>query len=183
MGITQGLADSGQFHHHGRVNRYYATIPIFEQESDTVAQIVNNLGYDLTPTMGTLFGDLFDATKEFYEAEDTQRIDWLANRLNDDRIRQNGIKPDLWLIANIAEAAVQSIRDARNDNPDDFEYLRQTCWTNLPLQGREPGTLEGIYKRARRAASQLFRMERVNQEIAGDSQPMPQNREELVQDG
>ena len=179
-GDYTGLADIKSLR--GRVNRYYATFPIFEQEADTVAQIVNNLAYDLSPTMETLFGDLFDATKKFYEAEESERINWLADRLNDDWIRQSDIKPDLWLIANIADAAVQSIRDARNGNPDDFEYLRRICWSNLPLQGNVPGTLEGIYKRSRRAAAQLLRMERVSQEIAGDSQPLPQNREELVQD-
>ena len=180
-GDYTGLADIQWLKN--RVSRYYATLPIFEQEADIVAQIVNNLGYDLTPAMQTLFGDLFDATKKFYEVEGNEGINWLSNRLNDDRIRQHGIKPDLWLIANIADAAVQSIRDARSDNPGDFEYLKHICWANLPLQGHVPGTLEGIYKRTRRAASQLLRMERVNQDIAGDSQPMPHNREELVQDG
>ena len=165
-----------------RVNRYYATLPIFEQDADTVAQVVNNLAYDLTPTMETLFSDLFNATKNFYEAEGNEKINWLANRLNDNRIRQYGIKPDLWLIANIADAASQSIRDVRDENREDFEFLQRICWENLP-ERTDPRTLDGIYKRARRAASQLFRMEKVNQEIAGDSQPLPKKREELVQDG
>ena len=65
---------------------------------------------------------------------------------------------------------------------DAFQYLRETCWENLPEQGREPATLEGIYKRTRRAASQLRRMETVNRNIAGNAQPLPRNREELVQD-
>ncbi len=180
-GDYTGLADIKSLK--SRVIRYYATLPIFEQEADIVAQIVNNLGYDLTPAMQTLFGELFEATKKFYEVEGNEGINWLSNRLNDGKIRQYGIKPDLWLIANIADAAVQSIRDARSENTDDYEYLRQICWANLPLQGHVPGTLEGIYKRARRAASQLLRMETVNQEIAGNSHPMPLNREELVQDG
>ena len=167
-----------------KVNRYHVTLPIFEEGADTAAQIISNLASDpLSPTMTALFGDLFNASRRFYEAEGGERINWLANRLNDDRIR-NGIKPDLWLIANIADAAVQSIRDARSDNPSDFEYLRQLCWANLRLEGQGPiTTLEGIYRRARRAASQLLRMERVNQRIVGESQSMPQNREELVQYG
>ena len=32
-------------------DRYHATLPIFEQEADTVAQIVSNLGYPLTEPM------------------------------------------------------------------------------------------------------------------------------------
>ena len=161
-----------------KVNRYHAILPIFEEDADTVAQIVDNLASDrLTPAMVALFGDLFDATKKFYKAKDTEQINWLAKRLNDDRIRQNGIKPDLWLIANIAHAAIQSINDARDGSTNDFEYLKQNCWENLRKTGLP--TLDGIYRRAREAA----KMERVNQRIAGESQPMPQNREELVQYG
>ena len=186
-GDYTGLADIDSLRN--RVDRYHATLPIFEQEADTVAQIVSNLGYPLTEPMLALFNDLFNATQRFYGTEQTKqderddRVSWLAGRLNKDNILEYGIRPDLWLIADIAEAAVQSIRDARDENSGDFEYLREVCWANLPLQGTVPGTLEGIYRRARRAASQLLRMERVNQEIAGDSQPMPQNRQDLVQDG
>ncbi len=167
-----------------KVNRYHATLPIFEEDADTAAQIIGNLASNpLSSAMIALFGDLFDASRRFYEAEGDERVNWLANRLNDDQIR-NGIKPDLWLIANIADAAVQSKSDARDGNTNDFEYLRQICWENLPsLQGVALKTLEGIYKRARRAASQLHKMETVNQRIAGESQPMPQNREDLVQYG
>ena len=178
-GDYTGLADIDSLRN--RVNRYHATLPILEQEADTVAHIVNNLGYPLSDAMIALFSDLFDATKKFYNDEEDERVHWLANRLNNRRILQHGIHPNLWLIADIADAAVQSLRDARNGNPDDLQRLKQICWGNLPEQGTHDRTLEGIYKRTRRAASHLRRMERVNQEIAGDSLPIPQNREELVQ--
>jgi hypothetical protein len=68
------------------VHRYYAQFPIFEEDSDTVAQIVSNLGYELTPTMLTRFSDVFQAAKSFYikdnAQEMTQRVDWLTERLN-----------------------------------------------------------------------------------------------------
>ena len=181
-GDYTGLADIDRLHN--RVNRYYANFPILEQEADTVADIVNNLAYPLTEPMRALFSDLFNATRRFYEVEEDarrERRNWLADTL-DARIHQYGIQPDLWLIANIAEVAVQSIRNARDGERDAFQYLRETCWENLPEQGREPATLEGIYKRTRRAASQLRRMETVNRNIAGNAQPLPRNREELVQD-
>ncbi|MDE0087789.1 MAG: ATP-binding protein [Candidatus Poribacteria bacterium] len=182
-GDYTGLADIESLR--DRVNRYHAAFPIFEQEADTVAQIVGNLGYELSPTMIALFGDLFDASRRFYEAEGSERINWLTTNIdgrNADYIHQNDIQPDLWLIANIADVAARSIRDARNENRENFEFLQQICWENLP-ESTDPRTLEGIYKRARRAASQLTRMERVNQRIAGESRSMPQNREELVQYG
>lgn len=182
-GDYSGLADIGALRN--RVSRFYATLPVFEQEADTVAQVVNNLAYDLSPTMEALFGDLFDAAKRFYESEGDERLNWLTDILdgrNADYIRESGIQPDLWLIANIADAAAQSIRSARDENREDFDSLRLFCWRNLP-ESTDPRTLEGIYKRTRRAASQLKRMETVNQEIARDAQPLPINRTELVQDG
>ncbi|MYB92267.1 ATP-binding protein [Candidatus Poribacteria bacterium] len=182
-GDYTGLADIEQLH--DRVDRYYATFPIFEQDADTVVQIVNNLGYPLTDTMMTLFSDLFNATKRFYEGEGNERISWLTDRLDDrnaNYIHQHEIQPDLWLIANIADAASRSIRDARDGNHENLEFLQQICWSSLP-ESTNPTTLEGICKRTRRAASQLRRMETVNQEIAGSAQPMPLDRAELVQDG
>ena len=169
-----------------QVNRYHATLPIFEQDADTVAQIVNNLGYPLTDAMMALFSELFDATRRFYESDEDERedrINWLANRLNNTHIRNRGIREDLWLIADVAEAAVRSIRDARNEDPSDLEHLQQICWPNLPDQGTVDRTLEGIFKRTRKAASQLRRMERVNLRIAGNSRPIPQDRKELVEYG
>ncbi len=182
-GDYTGLADIARFR--DRVNRYYAAFPIFEQEADTVAQIVNNLGYSLTDTMRALFTDLFDASQRFYEAEGDERINWLIDRLDDrnaNYIRQDGIRSDLWLIANIADAAARSIRESRDENHENLEFLQQICWENLP-RSTDPRTLDGIYKRTRRAAAQLKRMETVNQEIARSAQPIPPNREELVQDG
>ena len=58
-----------------KVNRYHAILPIFEEDADTAAQIIDNLASDpLSSAMVTLFGDLFDATKKFYEAEDSKKI-------------------------------------------------------------------------------------------------------------
>ncbi len=168
-----------------RVNLYHATFPIFEQEADTVAQIVNNLAYELTGPMMALFSDLFNATKRFYEAEENERIErtnWLAGRLNDNEISQYGIRPDLWLVANIAQVVVQSIR-ASSQDPSDLQYLEEICWQNLSQQNPNARTLEGICHRTRRAAYKLFRMEGINRTTAGESQPIPLNREELVQYG
>ena len=183
-GDYTGLADIDSLR--DRVSRYHVTLPIFEEDADTVAQIVNNLGYDLSAPMMTLFSDLFNATINFYESEGDERenrINWLINRLNDDRIRQYGIHPDLWLIANVADAAAQSIRDNRNSQANDFQYIVDTFWSNLQSDLTIARTLDAIRNRARTAAKQLTRMEQVNRTVARDSQTMPQDREELVQYG
>ena len=131
-GDYTGLADIDSLRN--RVNRYHATLPIFEEDADTVAQFVNNLGYALSDTMMTRFSDLFNVTRDFYETGENERqnrINWLANRLNNDNIIRYGIRLDLWLIANIADAVAQSIRDDRDGNPDDLQYIQDTFWRNL----------------------------------------------------
>ena len=185
-GDYTGLADIKRLH--SRVSRYHVTLPIFEEDADIVAQIINNLGRDeLSNTMINLFNDLFEASKEFYEPEGDERrerTEWLADRLNNNRIRRYGIQPNLWLIADIADAAAQSIKEDRNDNNSiPLNDMRDMCWSNLQADLRNARTLEAIRNRTRTAAKHLTRMETVNREIAGDSQRMPQNREELVQYG
>lgn len=169
----------------GRVNCYHAILPIFDQNVDTVAQIVDNLsGLDLTPTMRPVFDDLFKAAKNFYSSKGSERenrINWLADRLKNDKIRRYGIRRDLWLIAHIAAAATQLVREA-SDEGIDPQSLKQICWETLP-NGIDPRTLNGIHTRVRNAAYQMWEMEEMNREIAGDSQSLPDKREELVQDG
>lgn len=80
-GDYTGLADVPAMRN--KVRRYYAQFPVFEEDSETVARIVNSLGYDLSPTMETLFSDVFDAAKTFYvedESEREERVDWLAEK-------------------------------------------------------------------------------------------------------
>ena len=186
-GDYTGLTDIESLH--GRVSRYHVTLPIFEEDADTVAQIINNLGRDdLSNTMINLFSDLFEATRTFYAAEEEEeRISWLTDRLdtrNANYIQRYGIRPDLWLIANIADAAAQSIREARgDDNSNNLDYMRGICWHNLQANLRDATTLVSIRNRSRTAAKHLTRMETVNREVAGTSDPIPLDRKELVKYG
>ena len=188
-GDYTGLGDIESFSN--KVNRYHVTLPIFEEDADTVAQIVGNLASDpLSPRMIDLFGELFDASKEFYKAEGNERIerrDWLVDRLNSisaNRIRQYGIRPNLWLIADIADAAAQSIRASReHDDSVSLNYIMDVCWDNLRDNLQDAKTLESIRNRTLRAAKHLTRMENRNKNIAGSSQAIPQNRKDLVQYG
>ncbi len=185
-GDYTGLADIESLR--DRVSRYYVTLPIFEEDADTVAQIINNLGRDeLSITMMNLFYGLFEASKEFYEPEGNERqnrVNWLSERLSDQRILRFSIHPDLWLIANIADVAARSIREAKNDdNSENFDRLSEMCWGSLQVNLRDATTLDSIRNRTRTAAKHLTRMETVNREIAGKSQPMPLDRKELIEYG
>ena len=62
-GDYTGLADVPELS--SKVKRYYAQFPVFEEDSETVADIVSTLGYPLTDTMRTRFGDVFRAATSF----------------------------------------------------------------------------------------------------------------------
>jgi len=184
-GDYTGLADVQKFKE--RVNRYYAQFPIFEEDSDTVAQIVSNLGYELTPTMLTRFSDVFQAAKSFYikdnSQEMAQRVDWLSERINKPDLKKYGVQPNLWLIAQMAEAGEATWRD--NNGEDDRRQLEDWGWNGLTTYSRRDiATLEGIKKRTNAAAAGLQRMEQTNQKVArSGAKPLPTDRKELVQYG
>jgi len=180
-GDYTGLADIRNLD----VTRYYAQFPVFEEDSETIAEIVGNLGYMLSPTMLTLFPDVVHAAKSFYvddQVEVAEKLDWLANLIGKPELRQFGIKPDMWLIADIAEAGEIVLRAQNNE--DDRQRLQDWGWERFNnYTGTDRRTLEGIKKRTRRAASALRRMEKTNQKVALTSEPLPTDRTKLVQYG
>lgn len=167
-----------------RVRRYYAQFPIFEEESETVSEIVNTLGYSLTDTMRTRFGDVFRAAISFLTDDPNEmkeRTKWLASLLNRPEIETYGLKPNLWLVGNIAEAGEILIAQ---DNEMQKTVLEDWGWNGLRnYSGTDRRTLEGIKKRTYRAASVLQRMETTNQRVADSADPLPTNRLELVNYG
>jgi hypothetical protein len=167
-----------------RVQRYYAQFPIFEEDSETVAEVVNTLGYALTDTMRTRFGDVFHAASSFIvddEDEMQQRIEWLAQTIGKQDILTYGVRPDMWLVANLAEAGEIVLRDKSGIAK---RQLVDWGWNGLNnYSGTDRRTLEGIKKRTYRAAAALRRMEQTNQKIARSAQPLPRVRTELVRYG
>lgn len=213
-GDYTGLADVPALR--GKVRRYYAQFPLFEEESETVANIVDALGYELSDTMRTRFGDLFDAAKKFLSPakaeqgrpgrpvprsaqqpltgvaepgdesapagdEIQQRVAWLARLLNDDALLRYGVRPDMWLIAHLARAG--QIALAESDLAAK-QQLEEWGWADFTkYNNRDLGTVEGIRRRVRRAASVLQRMEYTNRRIARAAEPLPTDRTELVRYG
>lgn len=166
----------------GHVTRYYARFPAFDEDSETVADIVNALGYPFTDTMRTRFGDVFGAAQAFYgadEAERRARAAWLSGRLGQPPIAEFGIKPDLWLVAHVAAVGEAAIRDG-----DDRGQLQDWGWPALRDYSKtDARTLEAIKKRTYRAAAVLQRMENTNKKVADTATPLPTDRTELVRYG
>jgi uncharacterized protein len=181
-GDYTGLADVPALK--GKVRRYYAQFPVFEEDSETVARIVNSLGYELSPTMETLFSEVFEAAKAFYideEAELEERVNWLADKVNKQDLKTYGVKADMWLIANVAEAGERVFRD---DDAQGKQELQDYGWRGISGYSKgDARTLEGIKKRTYRAAGVLSRMEQTNRKIARSAEPLPTNRKELVRYG
>lgn len=181
-GDYTGLADVPSLK--GRVRRYYAQFPIFEEDSETVAEIVNTLGYPLTDTMRTRFGDVFQAASTFmiHDPNELQeRIAWLAQTIGRQDLHTYGVQPNMWLIANMAEAGEMVLR---HDDQPEIQRLANWCWHNLrSYSGTDRRTLEGIKKRAYQAAAALHRMEQTNKIIALSAEPLPTDRTALVQYG
>src|SRR5262249_5775140 len=69
-----------------KVKRYYAQFPVFDEDSENVANIVSNLGYRLSDTMQTLFSDVFRAALSLYSDDETEMAErqaWLKDRIAD----------------------------------------------------------------------------------------------------
>lgn len=167
-----------------RVRRYCAKFPLFEEDAETAAEIVSNLGYELTDTMRTRFDDIFRAAKSFIiddDAELRQRITWLGQKCGRQDLITHGVKPDMWLVANLAEAGELV---CRQEDDSGKHKLKDWGWLGLDKYTKRDGaTLEGIKKRAYRAAGALTRMERTNQKIARSAEALPTDRKKLVEHG
>lgn len=167
-----------------RVCRYYAQFPLFDEDSEKVAQIVSTLGYELTPTMQTRFPDVFQAAKSFYvddSKELKQRTIWLSSCINKPDLQNYGVHPDMWLVGNIAEAGELALRE---DDSSKKQQLQEWGWDNITTYSkRDIATLEAIKKRTYKAASSLKRMEQTSRKVARSAEQLPTDRKQLVQYG
>jgi uncharacterized protein len=181
-GDYTGLADVPELAK--RVKRFYAIFPVFDEDAETVASIVDTLGYELKQTMRGHFDQAFTFAKTFYdddEEERRQRSQWLSTYLSSPDIARYGIGPDLWLVANLAEAAELAIR---RDDQATKTQLQGWGWNTIVNYTKtDARTLEAIKKRCRRAASALRRMEQTNQRVARKAEPLPRDRADLVRYG
>lgn len=185
-GDYTGLADVDSLS--GRVKRYYASFPVFEEDAETVARIVSTLGYELSPTMLGRFGDLFEAAKNFLKGDSQELQDkakWLAATVGNGKIEKFGLKPDMWLIANLAQAAeiiLQNPNEAKNET--EKKILIDWGWETLKNYTKSDGrTLEAIKKRTYSAAAALTRMQKTNQKVAQSADSLPVDRKQLVHYG
>lgn len=180
-GDYSGLRDVPAFR--DKVRRFHAQFPILEQEPEDVLAVAEALaGKELADTMHTLFDRFIDAVE--YATDGSQRrkqtAEWLADYLGKDALRRFGVKPDLFLLADLAEAAWKAGIQGDDEAKDQLE--QHTGQKDLRLEKKEAGYIKGSIGRIRRAAFALKRMEDMNRQIAGTTLPLPSDRTELVHD-
>jgi hypothetical protein len=169
-----------------KVRRYHAQFPILEQEPDEVLAVVEALSRELSDTMRNVFAVFFRAVRHVTESKQTKEetANWLATYLGNENIRLYGIRPNLFLLADLAEAASKAGKEEDRPAQDKLEQL--TGQKELKLSKQFGTWIEGSVGRIRRAAVTLKRMEDINRQIAGNksgttpSEPLPSERTELV---
>lgn len=168
-----------------KVKRYSAEFPIFDEDADTVAEIIGGLGSGLSDAMQVFFGEIFKASQKLADAsqqELQERSDLLSEILGREEIGRYGIRPNLYLVADLAEAATVLI-----DNEEKASLkgtLRELCWQELGNYKKgNIRTLDAIKWRTRKAAKVLRRMETTNQKLARAHEKLPTDRRELVRYG
>jgi DNA helicase HerA-like ATPase len=171
----------------GRVKRYYAQFPVFDEEEDTVAKVIGALGYPLSDTMRQLFPDVFDAARLFGSCDEQDwapRAKWLAQYVGADS-RYPIRADDMWLISHLAWAGMKAVQRAlQEEDETDRQRLQEWGWKQIGgYTGVHARSLEAITKRTRMSAAVLTRMQEISRRIAGEAEPLPQDRTNLVADG
>ncbi len=181
-GDYTGLADLEEIGK--RVKRFYAHFPVFDEDAETVASIIDSLGSKLSDPQRPIFDRLFDFAKQFLmgeRAEVDSRKQWLVTFLNSQYVTVNNIRLDMHLLGNLAEAGQRAID---NDDQQRQNDLIQWGWTELQnYDKRNATTLKAISWKCRKAGGALRRMEETNKRVAKKSEPLPTNRIELVKYG
>jgi DNA helicase HerA-like ATPase len=167
-----------------RVKRFYATFPVFEEDSETVASIVNTLGYELTPAMHGMFDEVFSFARSFLvddKDERQQRVQWLVALLDSPYVTEGNVRKDMSLIGHLAEAGQFA---KQQDDRAAVQQLHDWGWTKVEQYTKtDAKTLEGMKKRCRKAAGALRRMEETNKRVARKAEPLPKERTDLVKYG
>lgn len=181
-GDYSGLADVPELQ--GRVRRYYAQFPVFEQDADAVARVVESLSRPLAKTHRERWDSLFAAARDLVVTDDAGRMErgaWLAERLNNADLARYGIKPTLYFFADFVQAVVAANKQNEQEALDELNgWIGEERIADLKFTRQVAGWLEGLPGNLRYAAKRLRSMEEISRRSAGSAVPLPSNRIELV---
>ncbi len=181
-GDYTGLADVPALR--DQVRLFYAEFPILDQQPDDVLTAIEALaGRALAETMNQLFPSFFNATKVVTESEGRreQTSEWLSDYLGNEKIRRFGVKPNLFLLADLAEAASKAALE--EDTTAQSKLVELTDQKKLQINKQEGGWIRNSVGRIRKAAAAIYNMEDINRRRSGRAESLPADRTELVDDG
>jgi len=181
-GDYTGLAEVSKLK--GRVRRYYAQFPVFEQAPETVITVIETLGWSLANTHRSMFDDLFRGAQNFISTtsdELNKRSKWLADYLNNENIARYGLKPDLFSLADFVQAVVQAGK--KQDGIAMGQIVEWSGREQLKINKQTAGWLEGLPNNLRIGAKRLKQMEEISKRVARNSEPLPTDRTQLVSYG
>jgi uncharacterized protein len=180
-GDYTGLADVP--HLRGRVQRYFAQFPVFNEPAERVVTVVESLAWTLSNNQRALFDQIFAGARSFIdgtEKEIAERTVWLSRYLTNENIRKYGIQQNLYFLADFTEVLV---RAGRNGDTETFRRLRDWSAQEYQISKQQSLWTEGLTQRLRVAAHALRRMENISRLRARDAMPLPGDRTELIQYG
>jgi uncharacterized protein len=183
-GDYTGLADVPKLR--GRVQRYYAQFPIFEQEPETVMAVIESLGWSLANTHRSLFDDLFKGAKAFISVggeELNERKEWLSHYLSNPDISRFGLRPNLFFLADFVQSVVTAGK--QEDSAAQVKLVEWGGREQLKIKKQTAGWLEGLPNNLRVTAKRLKQMEDISHKVAQGNtsqniEPLPTDRTQLV---
>lgn len=181
-GDYTGLADVPELK--SRVRRYYAQFPIFEQDSETVATVVEALAWKLANTHRSLFDDLFNGASTFISGspdELKERKTWLSEYLGNENIAKYGLSPNLFFLADFTQAVVQAGK--KQEAVAQNQIVEWSRREQLRITKQTATWLESLPNNLRTAAKRLYQMEVVSRKVAKTTDPLPTDRTDLVRYG
>jgi uncharacterized protein len=180
-GDYTGLADLPALS--GKVRRYYAQFPVFEEPPEKVVSVVESLAHRLSNTQRDMFADIFEAAKAFLDVtkeELAERQSWLSTYISNENIARYGIRPNLYFLADFTESLV---RAGRQGDEAAFGQIKEWTSRSIQLNKRQAGWIEPLTGRLRTTAKALRRMEEISRRTSRGADPLPIDRKELVQYG
>lgn len=181
-GDYTGLADLPTLN--GRVKRYFAQFPIFEQTPESIVMVVESLtGGKLPKTHREKFDELFQGAKDFAAgdgAEVKARVDWLRTYVGSHFT--GPVLPNLYYLADFVHAVVKATKNTDKEALD--KIVNWSGQDQLGNWSKGYGTwLESLPGTLRGAAKRLHQMEEVSKKVAKSGEPLPLLRTDLVKYG
>lgn len=183
-GDYTGLADVDELR--GRVRLFYAQLPIFDEDLDDAIRIVSGLsGEEMSSPQQEAFSSLFAAAPVLLSQEnlDSGKLkDELYRITKNTNITKYPLSSDLFALSYVAQATETLAK--QKGMPAERNTLIELGYEAVEgVDGRLAGTYGALARQLRRAAFELRNMELINRKRAGRAEPLPADRDKLVNYG